>query len=206
MKRENLDFSLPPDARSTSIEIQPLNVSQIVSATLSTGALTATAGANSTAVELQFPVQNLIFDLPSGASPSQFVDSRFSTVNVCCQKDMITAPSSAITTAALRSSANSLFDRHYTFVQNGNIIEDIPEYGLKNDTIINLQMNNAVRDGCALHYRFDPSSSANTSQGLPLAILGATTTGSETHSFSVPLLNSVVGVPADKFFNIGRTR
>ena len=181
-------------------------MSQIVSATLNTGNLTSTAGAATTGVELQFPVQNLIFDLPSGASPSQFVDSRFSTLNFCCQIDMTTAPSSAITTVALRSSANSFFDRHYTIAQNGNIIEDIPEYGLTNDTMINLQMNNAARDGCALQYGFDPSNSSNTSQGLPIAILGATTTGSETHSFSVHLLNSVVGVTADKFFNIGRTR
>ena len=109
MKLGNLDFSLPPDARSTSIKIQPSNVSQIVSATLNTGNLTSTAGAATTGVELQFPVQNLIFDLPSGASPSQFVDSRFSTLNFRCQIDMTTAPSSAITTVALRSSANSFY-------------------------------------------------------------------------------------------------
>ena len=64
MKLGNHDFFLPPDARSTSIKIQPSNVSQIVSATLNTGNLTATEVAGTTGVELQFPVQNLIFDLP----------------------------------------------------------------------------------------------------------------------------------------------
>ena len=74
-----------------------------------------------------------------------------------------------------------------------------------NDTLLNLQMNNSVRDGVALQYGLDPSSSNNTSQGVPFPLLQGTTTGSESHSFSVPLLNSVIGVTADKFFNIGRT-
>jgi len=81
----------------------------------------------------------------------------------------------------------------------------LTEYGLLNDTLINLQMNNSVRDGCALQYGFDPSSSNNASQGLPFPLLQGTATGSETHSFSVPLVNSLIGVTSDKFFNVGRT-
>ena len=92
MKLGYLDFSLPSDARSTSIKIQPSNVSQIVSATLNTRALTAVEGVATTGDELQFPVQNLNIDLPSGASPSQFVDSRFSTLMFCCQIDTTTVP------------------------------------------------------------------------------------------------------------------
>ena len=90
----NLIFSLIP--RLASIKIQPSNVSQIASATLTTGALTASAGSGTTGIELQFPVQKLIFNLRSGASPSQFIDSRFSTLNFRCQIDTTTAPSSAI--------------------------------------------------------------------------------------------------------------
>ena len=63
-------------------------------------------------------------------------------------------------------------------------------------------MNNSVRDGVALQYGFDPST-ANTSQGLSLPILQGTTTGNESHSFSVPLINSLIGITSDKFFNIG---
>ena len=66
VKLGNLDYSLPPDARSTSIKIQPSNIAQIVSSTLSTGNLTATAGSGTTGVELSFPIQNLLFDIPSG--------------------------------------------------------------------------------------------------------------------------------------------
>ena len=60
MKLGTLDFSLPPDARSTSVKIQPSNISQIVSSSLNTGALTATTGTASTAVEFPFPIQNII--------------------------------------------------------------------------------------------------------------------------------------------------
>jgi hypothetical protein len=89
--------------------------------------------------------------------------------------------------------------------QNGNIVEDLTEYGLLNDTLIQMQMNNSVRDGVALQYGFDPSTT-NTSQGLSIPLLQQiAATGSATHSFSVPLVNSLIGVTADKFFNIGRT-
>ena len=204
VKLGNLDYSLPPDARSTSVKIQPSNISQVVSSTFTTAALAA-SNAGTTQSEFSFPIQNLIFDIPAGASPSQFIDTRFSTLNFRLQIDLTTAPSSGISNAALRSHANSFFDRQYTLAQNGNIVEDLTEYGLINDTLINLQMNNSVRDGVALQYGFDPSATGNTSQGLPLPILAGTNTGSETHSFSVPLINSLIGVTSDKFFNIGRT-
>ena len=123
--------------------------------------MTATAGTGSTAVELAFPIQNIIFDVLSGSSPSQFIDTRLSTLNFCVQIDMTTAPSSAIPAACLRSNANLFFDRHYTIAKNGNQIEDITEYGLVNDTLLNLQINNSVRDGLALQYSLDPSSSKN---------------------------------------------
>ena len=72
-----------------------------------------------------------------------------------------------------------------------------------NDTLLNLRINNSVRDGVALQYGLDPSSSNNTSQGVPFPLLQVTSTGSESHSFSVPLINSLIGVASDKVFNIG---
>ena len=204
VKLGTLDYSLPPDARSTSVKIQPSNISQVVSSILDPGLLKKTAGTVGNGAELSFPIQNLIFDIPAGASPSQFIDTRFSTLNFRVQIDMITAPDHAPAIVQLRSHANSFFDRQYTLAQNGNIVEDLTEYGLINDTLIQMQMNNSVRDGCALQYGFDPSSN-NVSQGLPIPLLQAKTVGSESHSFSVPLVNSLIGVTADKFFNIGRT-
>ena len=70
-----LDFSIPPDAKSFSVKIQPSNLSQITT-TFSTGTTNAT-----NLGDMPFPTQNIIFDLPCGASPSMFLDSRFTTVN-----------------------------------------------------------------------------------------------------------------------------
>jgi len=63
------------------------------------------------------------------ASPSQFIDTRFSTLNFRLQIDMSTAPSSAIPSVQLRSHANSFFDRQYTVAQNGknNIAVVLPK-------------------------------------------------------------------------------
>ena len=65
-------------------------------------------------------------------------------------------------------------------------------------------MNNSVRDGVALQYGSEPSTNI-VSQGMPFRVLTSTTTGREIHSYSVPLINSLVGVTSQKFFNIGRT-
>lgn len=196
-----LDFSLPPDAKSFTTKIQPSNVSSIVSSTLSTGQLTnADAG---TATEYQFPVQNILFDVPT-SSPSTFIDTRLSTLNFKMNIELTNAPATAIPHACLRSNANSFFDRHYTVGPNGNILEDINEYGLVSDTLLNLQMSNSDRDGLALMYGFN-SADAITSQGINFPLLKQfAAAGNECHSFSVPLLNSLIGVTADKFFNVGR--
>ena len=70
----HLDYSIPPDAKSFSVKVQPSNLSQI-----QTSFTPATASAN--LGDLVFPSQNIIFDLPCGASPSMFLDSRFTTLN-----------------------------------------------------------------------------------------------------------------------------
>ena len=201
MKLGSLDFALPPDARSTSIKIQPSNISSVVSSSCS-----LVGGTASTGFEFQFPVQNLIFDLPCHGSPSTFIDPRFTTLNFRVNIAVGTALNAAPVGAYLRSSANAFFDRSYTVAQNGNILEDITEYGLINDTLLNLQMNNSVRDGVALQYGF-LSATGIESQGHQFSQLStnAAANANESHAYSVPLLNSLFGCTADKFFNIGRT-
>lgn len=201
VKLGSLDYSLPPDAKSFSVKVQPSNISSVTSGSLQTGNLVASNTGNC-AVELAFPVQNIIFDVPT-SSPSTFIDTRLSTLNFRMQVDLTTAPSTAIPNVQLRSNCNSFFDRHYTIGPNGLILEDVNEYSLVADTLINLQMSNSDRDGCGLMYGFD-TTTAIVSQGTEIAILKGTTTGSESRAFSVPLLNSLVGVTAEKFFNIGR--
>lgn len=197
----NLDYSLPSDAKSYSVKVQPSNISSVTSPTY-----TATASSN---LDLTFPSQNIIFDLPAGASKSMFLDSRFTTLGFRMTINVVSGgSSSAVTTGCLRSHANSFFDRMYITSQNGQIIEDIGEYGLVNDTLVNLQMNNSVRDGIATQYGFS-SLNAIDSQGHNIGVFtanaGLITGQSESHAYAVPLLSGSIGVLADKFLNIGRT-
>lgn len=203
VKLGSLDYSLPPDAKSMNVKIQPSNVSQ-VQTTVTTPLLTLSSTAPGSCCELAFPVQNIVFDVPSSQSPSQFIDTRLSTLNFRMQLDVTGAASTAIPNAYLRSCAYSFFDRHYTVGPAGNILEDINEAGLVADTLINLQMSNSDRDGLGLLYGFS-ASTAIDNLGTALPVLAANTVnGSESHSFSVPLMNSLIGVTAEKFFNIGR--
>lgn len=203
MQLGSLDYSLPSDAKSFSVRVQPSNLSQIVSASQ---ALTA----SSTLDNIPFPSQNIIFDIPAGSSPSTFLDNRMTTLNFRATTTTAASSSAAVMTSAfLRSGAYSFFDRMYIVAQNGNIIEDVTEYAIVNDTLIALQMSNSVRDGVANQFGFLSSASAIDNQGHAIGILNnrtlATTAESEVHSYSVPLLSGICGVLADKMLNIGRT-
>ena len=198
----NLDYSLPPDAKSYSIKVQPSNISSVTTS-FSTGTATGTA------LDITFPSQNIIFDLPAGASPSQFLDNRFTTLNFRMNVAVsgTAGASCGIASGYLRSHANSFFDRMYITSQNGQIIEDITEYSLVNDTLCALQMNNSVKDGVATQYGFS-SNTGIESQGHALAIFAGrdlATGNGETHSYSVPLLSGSIGCLSDRFLNIGRT-
>ena len=72
----NLDYSIPPDAKSFSVKIQPSNQSTVTSPTYT---ISTTCDAYNG--EQPFKSQQIIFDLPCGASPSQFLVTRFTTLN-----------------------------------------------------------------------------------------------------------------------------
>jgi len=201
MQLGSLDYSLPPEARSYQVKVQPSNISSIISPDISIA-----AGLEGS--DLQFPSQQIIFDLPCGSSPSTFLDNRFTTLNFTATYAVgAVASAVAITSANLRSNANSFFDRMYITSQNGQIVEDITEYALVNDLLINFQMNNAVRDGTAMQFGFDDSTGI-TSQGHPITTFDgrvAALTETCSYSYSVPILSGLVGALSDKMLNIGRT-
>ena len=147
----HLDFSLPPDAKSYSVKIQPSNLSSV------TSSFTANAAAGGIMADQPATVQNLIFDIPCGTSSSLFLDNRFTTLNFTATLAVTNAGAgtgATISAGLLRSSAYAYFDRMYITSQNGQIIEDIGEFGLTNDTVLSLQLNNAVRHGTAQQYGF----------------------------------------------------
>ena len=201
----NLDYSMPPESKSYSVRIQPSNVNQITTSfTVGTAATTYWG-------DMQMPSCNIIFDIPCGASPSLFIDNRLTTLNFQMTTSITTAggANGIFYNSYLRSGAHSWFDRMYIVGQNGNIIEDITEFGLLQDTLIALQMSPSVRQGSATQYGF-LQSNALGNQGAQINILSAAnnataTTQTETMSFSIPLCSGIIGVLADKFLNVGRT-
>jgi hypothetical protein len=204
MKLGEVDFSLPPDARSYQVNVQPSNVSQVQQ----TGISLICAASSAPTTLPQFTSQTIYFDLPAGASPSTFIDNRFTTISFRANVAITTAVTAAsITSAFQRSGGYSWFDRMYITAQNGNIVEDVTEYGLVNDLMVATQLNPATRDSLATQYGFSADPASITAQGHQWSSIvgGAAVTATETFSYSIPLMSSLVGVTADRFFNIGRT-
>jgi len=203
MKLGEIDYSLPPASVSYAVKVQPSNITSIVSPTY-----TATAS-QSPLTGLTFPSQTLYFDVPAGQSPSTFIDTRFSTLSFRAVYEVVTAgTSSVITNGYLRSGGYSFFDRSFVTAQNGNIVEDVTEFGLVNDLLVALQLNPATRDSLALQYGFVSDATGYASQGHPWADMTATTMAAgqiESHSYSMPLVSAILGIANDKFLNIGRT-
>ena len=204
MKLGNVDFSLPPDARSYSVKVASSNLATITSPPISL----VSAGAGAPTTTPQFVSQSAFFDIPCGQSPSTFLDTRFSTISfratLTCS---VAGAGSTITSGFLRSGAYSFFDRMYVTGGNGQVLEDIGEYGLTYDLLTSLQLNPSVRDALALQYGFFSDVNNGGNQGHAWASLNArapATTDIETHSYSMPLLSALVGMGSDKFLNIGR--
>ncbi len=181
----NLDYSMPPDSKSYSIRIQPSNVSQVTTS-FNTGNTATTYWG-----DMAMPASNVIFDVPCGSSPSLFLDNRLTTLNFQMTVNITNAGTigggGSFYNSYLRAGAHSWFDRMYITSQNGQIIEDITEFALVQDTLIALQMNQAVRNGSATQYGFQQSATVLGSQGHPIAILSLTNAApavnqTETHS------------------------
>jgi len=204
LKLGEVDYSLPADARSYAVNVQPSNVSQVSQ----TGISLICAASSAPTTLPQFSSQTLFFDLPAGSSPSTFIDNRFTTLSFRANVSITTAvTASSITSAFQRSGGYSWFDRMYITAQNGNIIEDITEFGLVNDLLVATQLNPATRDSLAVQYGFNADAASIAAQGHQWNSIvgGAAVTATETYSYSIPLASSVVGSLSDRFFNIGRT-
>ena len=199
-----IDYSLPPDAKSFTVKVQPSNVSSV------TANYTCPTAANSVVADTPFISSQIIFDLPAGANPSQFLDTRMTTLNFDALFETTTAGvAGTMVGTFLRGGGFSWIDSIRVVAQNGNIIEQIDEFGLVNNMLCGLQMNNSVRDSLAVQYGFN-SSTGISNQGHEIMCLSQTyptaaVTTKERHSYSFPLASGVLGVLADKFLSIGRT-
>ena len=201
LKLGELDYEIPRSASSRTIKVFPYQNQSITYSGLS-----LVLGANASA-DIAIPQQNIDWVLPTSQSPSTFLDTRLTTLNYRMTITSTTAVTQALTFAYLRSSAYSWFDYLQVRGGSGQLLDDIPEYGVVADTLINCQMSNSDRDGLSVMYGFDGGSGI-TSQGLPLPLLtSAFTAGTtETHSFSIPLISNSIGVCSDRFLNIGNLK
>lgn len=208
MKLGDVDFSLPPDARSYAVKVMASNVQSVPSP-----AISLIQGAAGIIAQPQFVSQNIFFDLPCGQSPSTFLDTRFSTISF---RATMTFPTSVVgagsnPNAYLRSGAYSFFDRMYITGGNGQVLEDVGEYGLVYDLLTSLQLNTSTRDTLALQYGFNSVAGADTAQGHQWSTMAGTATLPttamvETRSYSMPLVSALVGMGSDKFLNVMGTK
>ena len=191
----NVDPIVPPEAKSNSIKVYAIN-NPSVSTSFATGTTTSI-----NLGDIPFLNQEILFDLPCSQGKSTFLDTRLSTISFRATYAYGTVPATPlqISSANLRSSAYAYFDQLRVISQSGGILENIPEYGLTMDTLLQNQMSSSDRLGLGVSHGF-----SSTNLGHTIGITG--TPGSNTsftYSYSVPLVSAVLGVTADKFFPIG---
>lgn len=200
-----IDYQLPEGVNSFNLRVVPSNVQSVAS---STQTLTA-----SSTLQLNGTSTNIIFDLPCSGGKGVHLDPRFTLLNFRVAYEVPTGASSAIITSArLRSHAMAFFDRMFITSQSGAILEDINQYGLVNDIVVQTEIDVAQRDVLSAAYGFAyenaTTNALNSNNGHVLTGIDASTLSAAVkvyYSYSVPILSSLLGKGASKMFNIGST-
>lgn len=199
-----IDYQLPEGVNSFNLRVVPSNVQNVVSSTQ-----TLTAGGP---VALNGTSTNIIFDLPCSGGKGVHLDPRYTLLNFRVAYEIPAGASSAvITNARLRSNAMAWFDRMFISSQSGAILEDINQYGLISDVVVNTEIDVAQRDVLSAAYGFAyegaTSNSQNANSGHPIGGFEATISAAVKvyYSYSVPIISALLGKGASKMFNIGAT-
>jgi hypothetical protein len=203
--QNEIDMSLPPGVSSYAVKVLPSNVSQVQSATQT---LTA-----SSTLQLNGTSSNVIFDIPAGQGKGKFIDPRFSTLSFRVNYEIVNTPSAAvITNAQLRGGAYAHWDRCYIQSQNGVVLDDVNNFGLVQDMLTQLEISVSERDSLAAMYGFQfetqSSSALNVNQGHVIRGYNDQTisdASSNYYSYAIPLMSSLIGKGARKYFQIGAT-
>jgi len=195
-----LDYSLPNGMSSYHVRVTPSNLSQVQSSTQAVTQSVVNQFTNTSA--------NIIFELPTQAGSNTVIDPRFSTISFRAGYEFPTAGTTNITDCKLRSHAMSYFNRSFTQA-GGTILEDIPNFDIINDFMLGMEMDAPQRDclstAYGLLFEAQAASSQNNAQGHAVSGIDATNGVTATikyHSYCVPLLNSIIGKGASKFFEI----
>lgn len=208
--KNEIDYSLPANVTSTSVKVVPSNTASVVT----TQALSSTAAGF---YQLQGSSTNIIFDIPAGQGKGIFIDPRFTTLNFRAKYEVSTAGVQvAMLASNLRSCAAAHFDREYIQSQSGVVLDDVNLFGIVQDQLNALEIDVAQRDALAMMYGFSyqdaVTGSLNDVNGHAIsnwtgvaAGAGSPALGASYYSYSMPLLNSLIGKGASKFFQIGAT-
>lgn len=199
--KPDLDYSLPQGMSSYHVRVTPANLSQVQSSTQAIGASSTIQFTNTSA--------NIIFELPTSAGSRTVLDPRFTSVSFRANYEIVVAGSGVnVTNCQLRSHAMSYFNRSFTQA-GGVILEDIANFDVINDFALQMEMDAPQRDVLSSCYgtlfEAQGASSQNNANGHLVNGIDATngiTAGSKYYSYSVPLLNSIIGKGASKFFEI----
>jgi hypothetical protein len=208
MKLDKLDSAMPEGTTSKVVRVQPSNLSSIVSPTYTCPAQ------NTIMPDTAFASQNVIFDIPTQSGA--WIDTRQSSIAFRVNYEVVGAGVTyrIAQLPSLRGGAFSFWDGLQILSPQGSVIESISELGLVYNLLTQYTMSNSDRDGNALQmgfYQDGPADGLVTNglvRGQDLAFLGGTgadlgALNNITHSYSYPLMSSVIGTSASRFFPIG---
>lgn len=189
----DLPPSLPDSCRSYSVNIAPDGQTQVVGPANNNALFVA----NSTGAFGNFTSQVVSFTIPSGMSPSVFLDPAATTLSFTMTYTLnATANSTTGSFMNLIGSGASWFDQLVLY-SNNVPIESIGSYGPLFNFLLQNNVNVAERVG-----GLSISCGCDSAAGLNGIELGTAASTTYKYSFTVPLL-SVIGANTDKFFPIG---
>lgn len=202
--------SLPDSVQSYQVKVVPQNVTSISSV----GSASVTANAGS-CFEVSMPSQQIIFDIPTVASPNTWVDCAKSTFSFRA-KYSVTSGSTRFDNGALkgalRSCAWAYFNRIFHTSSSGTIVDDCPLTNLANHHHLQYNYDAAEIDSTALSWGFDfedyDDTAYNANNGHPIHNINTTpalsTSTDSYYSYDFPLPSSVLGKFCKGMFPIGK--
>jgi len=188
----SLNYEMPPSAsdscRSYSVNLSPDGITSVQAPTQD---LFVVNRSN----QGQFNSQIISFSIPSGNSNSVFLDPTHTTLSFSLTYTISTASSATAPVVKLISSAASFFDQLVLY-SNNTPLEQINQYGLLQNFLLQNTVNLAQRYG---GLTIGMGTDSNSATGIELGHASATTF---RYNFSIPLL-SMIGINSDKLFPVG---
>jgi hypothetical protein len=185
----------------------------LASISSNSASVAASAGAG-TIVEIGVPSTQVIFDIPTVASPNTWIDTAKSTISFRVKYSITpggTPFADGALVSRLRGCAWNFFNRIF-HTSNGNIIDDVPLTNLVNQNHLQWNYDAAEIDSTAMAWGFDfqdaSTNSLNTNTGHVIGnyvLAGTANTANDSYySYEFPLPSSVLGKFCKSMFPIGK--